>query len=248
MAAQLSAAGRPLDSWSAATDGAEVTVRCTRRVRIAFGWLFLGGAPLERTAVAAPARRPCRDSGDGPRPGGVEGRRTQAWRVKDSNLRRLSRRIYSPLPLATRATRRAVVREQSTRTADDVPGAPRAHVRAAKRNSHGRRVLRRREQGRPPGDRQRPQPGGQGAVAAVRLPRHQRHHRLGRGGGGDPAGRHRGAGRRRAGRVQGEADQARHLAEVARRRRAPVLRQDLQDLGADQAGHRVRTTPRRSPS
>src|SRR4051794_34830627 len=28
------------------------------------------------------------------------------WRVKDSNLRRLSRRIYSPLPLATRATRR----------------------------------------------------------------------------------------------------------------------------------------------
>ncbi len=29
----------------------------------------------------------------------------RAWRVKDSNLRRQSRRIYSPLPLAARATR-----------------------------------------------------------------------------------------------------------------------------------------------
>ena len=29
-----------------------------------------------------------------------------SWRVKDSNLRRQSRRIYSPLPLAARATRR----------------------------------------------------------------------------------------------------------------------------------------------
>jgi hypothetical protein len=57
VATQLSAAGTHLDSWSAATDGAEVTVRCTRRVRIAFGWLFLGGAPLDRTAVAA-ARAP----------------------------------------------------------------------------------------------------------------------------------------------------------------------------------------------
>jgi hypothetical protein len=57
VATQLSAAGAHLDSWSAATDGAEVTVRCTRRVRIAFGWLFLGGAPLDRTAVAA-ARAP----------------------------------------------------------------------------------------------------------------------------------------------------------------------------------------------
>jgi Flp pilus assembly protein TadG len=57
VAEQLSAAGTHLDSWSAATDGAEVTVRCTRRVRIAFGWLFLGGSPLDRTAVAA-ARAP----------------------------------------------------------------------------------------------------------------------------------------------------------------------------------------------
>ena len=57
VAEQLSAAGTRLDSWSASTDGAEVTVRCTQRVRIAFGWLFLGGAPLDRTAIAA-ARAP----------------------------------------------------------------------------------------------------------------------------------------------------------------------------------------------
>ena len=57
VAEQLATQGTRLDSWSAATDGAEVTVRCTRRVRIAFGWLFLGGAPLDRTAVAA-ARAP----------------------------------------------------------------------------------------------------------------------------------------------------------------------------------------------
>ena len=35
----------------------------------------------------------------------VRGRSCWWWRVKDSNLRRLSRRIYSPLPLAARATR-----------------------------------------------------------------------------------------------------------------------------------------------
>ena len=46
-----------LDSWSAETDGAEVTVRCTRLVQIAFGWLFLAGEPLERTAVSS-ARAP----------------------------------------------------------------------------------------------------------------------------------------------------------------------------------------------
>ena len=46
-----------LDAWVAETDGAEVTVTCTRQVQIAFGWLFLGGQPLERTAVAS-ARAP----------------------------------------------------------------------------------------------------------------------------------------------------------------------------------------------
>ncbi len=49
--------GGGLDAWSTETDGAEVTVTCTRSVQIAFGWLFLGGEPLERTAVAS-ARAP----------------------------------------------------------------------------------------------------------------------------------------------------------------------------------------------
>ena len=57
VADQLSDGAGALDSWSAEADGVEVTVRCTRYVDIAFGWLFLGGQPLERTAVAS-ARAP----------------------------------------------------------------------------------------------------------------------------------------------------------------------------------------------
>jgi uncharacterized membrane protein len=57
VADQLADGGTALHSWSTETDGVEVTVRCTRHVEIAFGWLFLGGQPLERTAVAA-ARAP----------------------------------------------------------------------------------------------------------------------------------------------------------------------------------------------
>jgi Flp pilus assembly protein TadG len=57
VADQLADSGAALDAWSAETDGTEVTVRCTRHVEIAFGWLFLGGDPLERTAVAG-ARAP----------------------------------------------------------------------------------------------------------------------------------------------------------------------------------------------
>jgi uncharacterized membrane protein len=57
VADQLADGGVRLDAWSAETDGAEVTVRCTRHVEIAFGWLFLGGQPLERSAVAS-ARAP----------------------------------------------------------------------------------------------------------------------------------------------------------------------------------------------
>jgi hypothetical protein len=57
VADQLADAGARLDAWSAETDGTEVSVRCTRSVDIAFGWLFLGGEPLERTAVAS-ARAP----------------------------------------------------------------------------------------------------------------------------------------------------------------------------------------------
>jgi Flp pilus assembly protein TadG len=57
VADQLADAGVRLDAWSAETDGVEVTVRCTRSVQIAFDWLFLGGQPLERTALAS-ARAP----------------------------------------------------------------------------------------------------------------------------------------------------------------------------------------------
>jgi uncharacterized membrane protein len=57
VADHLAAGGEQLDSWSTRTDGTEVTLRCSRTVPIAFGWLFLGGRPLERTAVAS-ARAP----------------------------------------------------------------------------------------------------------------------------------------------------------------------------------------------
>ncbi len=57
VADQLADGGTRLDSWTTDTDGVEVTVRCTRTVSIAFGWLFLGGQPLERSAVAS-ARSP----------------------------------------------------------------------------------------------------------------------------------------------------------------------------------------------
>ena len=57
VADQLADGRTRLDAWSAVTDGAEVTVHCTRYADIAFGWLFLGGEPLERTAVAS-ARAP----------------------------------------------------------------------------------------------------------------------------------------------------------------------------------------------
>ena len=57
VADQLADGRTHLDAWSAETDGAEVTVRCSRYVDIAFGWLFLGGEPLERTATAS-ARAP----------------------------------------------------------------------------------------------------------------------------------------------------------------------------------------------
>ena len=57
VADQLADGGATLDAWSAETDGAEVTVSCTRYVDIAFGWLFLGGDQLERTATAS-ARAP----------------------------------------------------------------------------------------------------------------------------------------------------------------------------------------------
>jgi Flp pilus assembly protein TadG len=57
VADQLADGGTRLDGWDAVTDGVEVTVTCRRQVTIAFGWLFLGGRTLERTAVAS-ARAP----------------------------------------------------------------------------------------------------------------------------------------------------------------------------------------------
>ena len=57
VADQLADGGTRLEAWSVQTDGVEVTVTCTRTVEIAFGWLFLAGRPLERTAVAS-ARAP----------------------------------------------------------------------------------------------------------------------------------------------------------------------------------------------
>ncbi|MEI4270129.1 pilus assembly protein TadG-related protein [Klenkia sp. LSe6-5] len=53
VADQLADGGTRLDAWSVTVDGVEATVTCTRSVQIAFGWLFLGGAPLQRTAVAS---------------------------------------------------------------------------------------------------------------------------------------------------------------------------------------------------
>jgi len=49
----LADGGTDLDAWSATVSGVEVNVTCTRRVEIAFGWLFLAGDSLERTAVAS---------------------------------------------------------------------------------------------------------------------------------------------------------------------------------------------------
>ena len=57
IADHLADGGTVLDAWSAETDGAEVTVRCSRSVEIAFGWIFLAGRPLDVTAVAS-ARAP----------------------------------------------------------------------------------------------------------------------------------------------------------------------------------------------
>ncbi len=57
VADHLADGGTAVDTWSAETDGTEVTVRCGRSVDIAFGWLFLGGRPLEVDAVAG-ARAP----------------------------------------------------------------------------------------------------------------------------------------------------------------------------------------------
>lgn len=50
-------AGSALATWSAATDGRNVEVVCTRFVALPFAAVFLGGRDLERTAAAS-ARSP----------------------------------------------------------------------------------------------------------------------------------------------------------------------------------------------
>lgn len=53
----LTVAGDGLDTWSTSTDGRSVQVVCTRHVLLPFAAMFLGGAEVERTAVAS-ARSP----------------------------------------------------------------------------------------------------------------------------------------------------------------------------------------------
>ena len=175
--------------------------------------------------------------------------------MKDSNLRRLSRRIYSPLPLATRATRRAVVPEKSTRTADGVPGAPgaRPHEREGEAMADSSFDVVSKV------DRQEVDnalnQAAKELVAALRLPRHQRHRSSGpasRASRCRPTPR---SGSKAALEVFKEKLIKRgDLAEVARRRRAAGLRQEYKISATHQAGHRVRqrqedrqADPRRGP-
>ena len=77
VADQLADGGTALDSWSAETDGAEVTVRCTRYVEIAFGWLFLGGAAARAHGDRQrPGTHRPLSMRTAPDPGRVGGRRT----------------------------------------------------------------------------------------------------------------------------------------------------------------------------
>ena len=159
------------------------------------------------------------------------------WQVLDSNQRRLSRRIYSPLPLAARATCHAPSRKAAARIAQ--------HIREV---SHGRFIVRHRQQGRPPGGRQRAEPGRQGAL--------QRFDFRGTGAA------HRVAGREGVEITRQPEERAKaaldvfkeklvkreHLAEGARRRRAAAVRQGRTRSPAPlQAGHLAARTPRRSP-
>src|ERR1700753_27570 len=72
---------------------------------------------------------------------------------------KLTRRIYSPLPLAARAT---------CRLAGYNERVDRAQTASTHRKvrSNGGLIVRHRQQGRPPGGRQRAKPGRQGAVDA----------------------------------------------------------------------------------
>ncbi len=105
----------------------------------------------------------------------------------------------------------------------------------------------RRQQGRPPGGRQRAQPGGQGGAPALRLQEHRGLDPL-VGRGDRDRGRLRGAGQGRARRVPVQAGQARRQPQVPRRRRAPLLRASSTRSPPPPRRASARRTPRRSPS
>src|SRR3954451_10122347 len=106
----------------------------------------------------------------------------------------------------------------------------------AKGGDGGRRVLvRRGEQGGPAGGRQRPQPGREGDLAALRLQGRRRLDRLERRDGRD-AREQRGPGQGGARRVPDQVDQARRLAEGAGRWRPSAVGQGVPDRGRAQGG------------
>ena len=114
--------------------------------------------------------------------------------------------------------------------------------------SNGGFIVRRRQQGRPPGGRQRAEPGRQGAGHPLRLPRHRHNHRLAGRGDHHHHLLHRGASEGRHRRLQGETDPSRHLDEGLRR--AAIRRPPARPTRSAAPSSRASTasTPRRSPS
>ena len=123
-------------------------------------------------SVDAPVEQPHQPDSSGERPLTVfplvRGRSGWWWRVEDSNLCsfRDGFTVRSHWPLGQPAgCARGADGSIRQRGAGPLQGPGRG-------GSDGRPVVRHREQGRPAGGRQRPQPGREGALAAVRLPRH----------------------------------------------------------------------------
>ena len=176
------------------------------------------------------------------------------WQVKDSNLRRLSRRIYSPLPLATRATCRGspdcLPAHRVTRIAQQHPRLnPPAPPAQQPRRTHPMAdssfdiVSKLDQQEIDNAINQAPardQP-------AVRLQEHRSDDRaVRRARRGDLRERRR-PGQRGARRVPGEADQAAAVAEGPRGRGAAAVRPGVQDLVELKEGI-SQERPRRSAS
>ena len=221
----------------------------TRRTR------FPGTSCAGRSLDGPERRSPGNDDGPPSR-----GRRAVVVAGPGFEPGKLSRRIYSPLPLAARATRRGCRPAAASETlqagvrADGHPGSGRTTGATrtppsipSEEETRGQPVVRRREQDRPSGGRQRPQPGREGAHAALRLPRDGRLGVVGRRGGDHGRGRHRGALHRRHRRLQGEADQAR--ASRSRRSRSASPRCPARPTGSPARSCRAspRRRARRSP-